>query len=121
MIKGGFYPENSTRLGIRPPGEESTFDILETKGMWSRKGIRTSHRLSLSRDGSCSNCYLSSHSLLYTGAMILLTLLQIILATAALGQITIGTPSSLTQCATTTLTWTGGNGTHSPPSLWYMN
>jgi len=39
--------------------------------------------------------------------MLLATLL---FATAALAQIIIDTPSSLIQCGTTTLTWSGGNG-----------
>jgi hypothetical protein len=47
--------------------------------------------------------------------MLLLILLQVLLATAALGQINIRAPSSLTQCETTTLTWTGGNGVYTTP------
>jgi hypothetical protein len=44
--------------------------------------------------------------------MLILILLQVFLATAALGQIIISAPSSLIQYQTTTLTWTGGNGTY---------
>jgi len=48
--------------------------------------------------------------------MMLSILLSLYFATAALAQITIDeltidTPTSVIQCETTTLTWTGGNGT----------
>jgi hypothetical protein len=47
--------------------------------------------------------------------LLILLHLQVFLATAALGQITISAPSSLTQCETLTLTWTGGNGVYTTP------